>query len=87
MDGNLIVYPGTTLHMECLWIRKFGTPKWQTSIENKTYPEGWADDATRDSQLEYRLTIENAQKRDEGRYACKTPARHIHEIKVIVKGK
>ncbi|OXA56007.1 sushi, von Willebrand factor type A, EGF and pentraxin domain-containing protein 1 isoform X2 [Folsomia candida] len=84
-DGNLIVYPGTTLHMECLWIRKFGKPTWSTSIANKTYVEGWAGDSTRDSQLEYRLTIDNAQKRDEGRYSCKTPARHTHEINVIVK--
>jgi len=30
-DGRLIVYPGTILHMECLWIRRFGTPKWVVS--------------------------------------------------------
>ena len=30
-DGRLIVYPGTILHMECLWIRRFGTPKWEVS--------------------------------------------------------
>lgn len=30
-DGRLIVYPGTIVHMECLWIRRFGTPKWVIS--------------------------------------------------------
>lgn len=30
-DGKLIVYPGTILHMECLWIRRFGVPKWNVS--------------------------------------------------------
>ena len=30
-DGTLIVYPGSILHMECLWIRRFGTPKWVVS--------------------------------------------------------
>lgn len=30
-DGKLIVYPATSLHMECLWIRRFGTPKWAVS--------------------------------------------------------
>lgn len=30
-DGKLIVYPGTTLHMECLWMRRFGLPKWNVS--------------------------------------------------------
>ena len=27
-DGKLIVYPGTTLHLECLWLRKYGKPTW-----------------------------------------------------------
>lgn len=30
-EGTLIVYPGSILHMECLWIRRFGTPKWVVS--------------------------------------------------------
>lgn len=30
-DGKLIVYPGTTVHMECLWMRRFGNPKWNVS--------------------------------------------------------
>lgn len=29
--GTLIVYPGTTVHMECLWMRRFGTPKWNVT--------------------------------------------------------
>lgn len=34
-DGKLIVYPGTTLHMECLWMRRFGNPKWSVSHDYK----------------------------------------------------
>lgn len=30
-----VVLPGTTLHMECLWIRKFGKPSWSISNKNK----------------------------------------------------
>lgn len=37
-DGKLIVYPGVVLHMECLWIRRFGTPKWSVSHSYR-----WAD--------------------------------------------
>jgi hypothetical protein len=33
-EGQLVVYPGTTLHMECIWIRKFGMPKWETNTSN-----------------------------------------------------
>lgn len=32
-DGKLIVFPGTTVHMECLWMKKFGNPKWNVSHE------------------------------------------------------
>ena len=30
-DGKLIVYPGTTVHLECLWMRRFGNPRWNVS--------------------------------------------------------
>ncbi|RXG57663.1 Protein lev-9 [Armadillidium vulgare] len=30
-DGKLVVYPGTTLHLECLWVRRYGTPRWNVS--------------------------------------------------------
>lgn len=39
-DGKLIVYPGTILHMECLWIRRFGTPKWNISHEYRQTSAG-----------------------------------------------
>lgn len=39
-DGKLIVYPGVVLHMECLWIRRFGTPKWTVSHSYR-YEPGW----------------------------------------------
>ena len=39
-EGKLIVYPGTILHLECLWIRKYGIPHWQVSHSYRKYPEG-----------------------------------------------
>lgn len=36
-DGRLIVYPGTIVHMECLWIRRFGTPKWEVSHQYRYF--------------------------------------------------
>ncbi|KAL0277452.1 UNVERIFIED_CONTAM: hypothetical protein PYX00_004721 [Menopon gallinae] len=83
-EGKLIVYPGTVLHMECLWIRRFGTPKWQVSHEYRKYPEGWSTDPGRDSQLEYRLSIIHASKDDSGLFTCVTPTRHTHSIDVVV---
>uniref|UniRef100_T1J421 Sushi domain-containing protein n=1 Tax=Strigamia maritima TaxID=126957 RepID=T1J421_STRMM len=84
-DGRLIVYPGTILHLECLWLRKFGTPRWETSQSFRKYPEGWTADPGRDSQLEYRLSIYHAQKDDSGLYTCITPKQHRHAVEIIVK--
>ncbi|CAB3368986.1 Hypothetical predicted protein [Cloeon dipterum] len=83
-DGRLIVYPGTILHMECLWIRRFGTPKWTVSHNYRKYPEGWTEDTGRDSQLEYRLSILHATKDDSGLFTCVTPTRHTHSVEIVV---
>lgn len=84
-DGKLIVYPGTTLHMECLWMRRFGIPKWNVSHEFRTYVEGWVTDLGRDSTLEYRLTVPKASEDDSGTFTCMTPARHEHSVQVVVR--
>ncbi|XP_049790095.1 sushi, von Willebrand factor type A, EGF and pentraxin domain-containing protein 1-like [Schistocerca nitens] len=84
-DGRLIVYPGTILHMECLWIRRFGTPKWVISHNYRKYPEGWTTDPGRDSQLEYRLSIYHASRDDSGVFTCVTPTRHTHAVEIVVK--
>ncbi|XP_068084486.1 sushi, von Willebrand factor type A, EGF and pentraxin domain-containing protein 1 [Anabrus simplex] len=84
-DGRLVVYPGTILHMECLWIRRFGTPKWVISHNYRKYPEGWTTDPGRDSQLEYRLSIYHASRDDSGIFTCVTPTRHTHAVEIIVK--
>ncbi|XP_045762822.1 uncharacterized protein LOC123865673 [Maniola jurtina] len=88
-DGKLLVYPGTILHMECLWMRRFGNPKWNVTLHDpeldKKYIEGWTTDPGRDSQLEYRLSIINAVKEDSGIYRCETPARQSHQVEIIVE--
>lgn len=84
-DGKLIVYPGTTVHMECLWMRRFGNPKWTVNHTFRNYPEGWVTDEARDSTLEYRLSIFHAVEDDSGIYTCSTPARHDHTIEVVVR--
>ncbi|KAJ8937897.1 hypothetical protein NQ318_001670 [Aromia moschata] len=84
-DGKLIVYPGTILHMECLWIRRFGNPKWTVSHDYRKYPEGWTTDPGRDSQLEYRLSIFHASKDDSGVFTCVTPARYTHAVEIEVR--
>ena len=39
-DGKLVVEPGTTLHMECLYKRRNGTPTWDImNYSKRTYPQ------------------------------------------------
>uniref|UniRef100_A0A6B0VGR4 Putative complement factor bb n=1 Tax=Ixodes ricinus TaxID=34613 RepID=A0A6B0VGR4_IXORI len=83
-DGKLIVYPGAILHLECLWLRKYGTPKWEVSHKSRKYAEGWTTEPGRDSQLEYRLSIYHAKKDDTGRYTCVTPMGHKHSVDIVV---
>ncbi|CAG4983211.1 unnamed protein product [Parnassius apollo] len=88
-DGKLLVYPGTVLHMECLWMRRFGNPKWNVTHHypdpERKYQEGWTTDPGRDSQLEYRISIIGAVKEDSGIYRCETPARQSHQVEIIVE--
>ncbi|XP_053201311.1 uncharacterized protein LOC128386317 isoform X2 [Panonychus citri] len=84
-DGHLIVHPGTILHLECLWIRKFGTPVWEVDHGHRAYPQGWTTDPARDSTLEYRLSIYHADETDSGTYTCVTPVKHRHSVTIIVK--
>lgn len=36
-DGKLIVYPGTILHLDCLWKRRHGTPVWSWNHPDRFY--------------------------------------------------
>ncbi|RWS13910.1 Sushi: von Willebrand factor type A: EGF and pentraxin domain-containing protein 1-like protein, partial [Dinothrombium tinctorium] len=84
-DGKLIVYPGIILHLECLWIRKYGNPIWEVSHDSRNYQQGWTTEPGRDSNLEYRLSIYHVRKDDTGRYTCITPVKHRHSVDIIVK--
>ena len=38
--GELLVFPGTTLHMECLFLKRAGTPKWSVRRATRDkYPQ------------------------------------------------
>ncbi|KAI2803698.1 hypothetical protein BLOT_007833 [Blomia tropicalis] len=87
-NGKLLVYPGTILHMDCLWIRKHGTPHWSWSHQGRPSPymQGWStDSADFSSSLEFRLTIFLSKEQDSGVYTCQTPKSHSHSVEIQVK--
>lgn len=90
-SSTLVVTPGTNLHLECLWIRKFGDPTWEyvtlktQQNASATYQQGWTSEVSRDSGLEYRLSIVSASSSDSGVYTCVTPVKHRHSVVIEVK--
>jgi len=83
--GTLLVYPATTLHMECLFLKKNGLPRWiHNNSTKKTYPQGWAQGYNRNSGLEYRLSIYHATEQDTGEYTCITPNNSTNTISIQV---
>ncbi|XP_037789464.1 locomotion-related protein Hikaru genki-like [Penaeus monodon] len=84
-DGRLLAYPGTQLYLECLWMRKYGTPRWNVSHAHGKYWTGWTTDAMRDPQLEYRLALYTTNVGDTGDYTCITPTGHSHTVAIDIR--
>uniref|UniRef100_T1K0V1 Uncharacterized protein n=1 Tax=Tetranychus urticae TaxID=32264 RepID=T1K0V1_TETUR len=41
-SGELLVTPGTVLHLDCLFSRTNGDPEWTWTMAQRQYPTGWA---------------------------------------------
>ncbi|ERL89483.1 hypothetical protein D910_06849 [Dendroctonus ponderosae] len=69
--GYLAVFPGSTIHFECLYQRRVGAPEW-TWTPSEKYLAGWAI-AEEEKDLTYRLSIYYAKAQDSGTFTCATP--------------
>ncbi|XP_076622652.1 locomotion-related protein hikaru genki isoform X4 [Colletes latitarsis] len=82
-SGALAVFPGSILHLECLFDRKLGNPEWTWTSTFRQYLTGWAI-AARERDWKYRLSIYYAKTQDSGVYTCSTPRGLSNSIRVIV---
>ncbi|XP_060832880.1 locomotion-related protein Hikaru genki isoform X2 [Bombus pascuorum] len=82
-SGALAVYPGSILHLECLFARKLGNPEWTWTSTFRQYLTGWAI-AARERDWKYRLSIYYAKTQDSGVYTCSTPRGLSNSIRVHV---
>lgn len=39
-NGGLVVFPGSILHLECLYLRRHGDPQWMWTSEAENYLTG-----------------------------------------------
>ncbi|KAI9565253.1 hypothetical protein GHT06_009036 [Daphnia sinensis] len=85
--GELVVRPGSVVHLDCIFYRKLGNPQWtwkKSNNLNRTHPFGWA--ISREERLwRFRISIFSIQARDEGEYTCTTPRGHNNSIRIVVQ--
>ncbi|XP_065172181.1 locomotion-related protein Hikaru genki [Atheta coriaria] len=70
--GELAVFPGSTLHLECLFSRRLGSPDWTWTAQLGQYLTGWAI-AAEERDWKYRLSVYYAKPQDAGTFTCATP--------------
>ncbi|XP_019878837.2 locomotion-related protein Hikaru genki-like [Aethina tumida] len=70
--GELAIYPGTTVHLECIFSRHLGSPDWTWTAPLGEYLTGWAI-APEERDWKYRLSIYYAKEQDSATFTCSTP--------------
>ncbi|XP_045463951.1 locomotion-related protein Hikaru genki [Harmonia axyridis] len=81
--GELAVFPGSTLHLECLFARRLGSPDWTWTSPLGQYLTGWAI-ASEERNFKYRLSIYYAKMQDSGTFTCATPRGNTNSITLKV---
>ncbi|XP_015125055.1 locomotion-related protein Hikaru genki isoform X1 [Diachasma alloeum] len=82
-SGALAVFPGSILHLECLFARRMGNPEWTWNSTFRQYLTGWAI-APSEKDWKYRLSIYYVKNQDSGVYTCSTPKGLTNSIKIHV---
>ncbi|XP_015125637.1 locomotion-related protein Hikaru genki-like, partial [Diachasma alloeum] len=82
-SGALAVFPGSILHLECLFARRMGNPEWTWNSTFRQHLTGWAI-APSEKDWKYRLSIYYVKNQDSGVYTCSTPKGLTNSIKIHV---
>ncbi|KAK0181044.1 hypothetical protein PV327_003365 [Microctonus hyperodae] len=82
-SGALAVFPGSILHLECLFARRMGNPEWTWTSTFRQYLTGWAISSS-EKDWKYRLSIYYVKSQDSGIYTCSTPKGFANSIRIHV---
>ncbi|XP_045784937.1 locomotion-related protein Hikaru genki [Maniola jurtina] len=81
--GELLVFPGSTLWLDCLWPRApEQTPEWSWSHSGR-HTAAWASHEG-ENELHYRLVLPRVTPRQSGNYTCTSPAGSTNTVSVKV---
>ncbi|KAL7046572.1 hypothetical protein ACKWTF_002641 [Chironomus riparius] len=82
-SGMLAVLPGSTLHLDCMYPRKKGSPEWTWTGWFRQYLTGWSA-VPEEKASRYRLSIKDVQMQDSGTYTCASPRGLTNSITIVV---
>ncbi|XP_037044885.1 locomotion-related protein Hikaru genki isoform X2 [Bradysia coprophila] len=82
-SGVLAVLPSSTIHLDCMFPRKRGTPEWTWTGWFRQYYTGWST-VPDEKATKYRLTIKDIQTQDSGTYTCASPRGLTNSINIVV---
>uniref|UniRef100_A0A182LSK1 Locomotion-related protein Hikaru genki n=1 Tax=Anopheles culicifacies TaxID=139723 RepID=A0A182LSK1_9DIPT len=82
-SGVLAVLPTSTIHLDCMYPRRRGSPEWTWTGWFRQYLTGWSA-VPEEKASRYRLTIKDIQNQDSGTYTCASPRGLTNSIVIIV---
>lgn len=83
-NHQVVIYPGSIVHLECLFRRRDGDPEWSWSTGQQHRLTGWAI-ATDEREWIYRMSIFYIKKEDSGDYTCTTPKGMKNTISIRIE--
>lgn len=82
--GELIVYPGSIIHLDCIFNRKLGNPTWSWASSGKVYPTGWVVSGL-ERNWHFRMSIYYAKLNDDSNvFTCTSPRGHKNSIAIEI---
>uniref|UniRef100_A0A8D8ALX3 Locomotion-related protein Hikaru genki n=1 Tax=Culex pipiens TaxID=7175 RepID=A0A8D8ALX3_CULPI len=82
-SGVLAVLPTSTMHLDCMYPRRRGSPEWTWTGWFRQYLTGWSA-VPEEKASRYRLTIKDIQAQDSGTYTCASPRGLTNSIVIVV---
>ena len=81
--GEVVVKPGASLVVDCVYRRSSGTPEWVWDNMTAEYPTGWATN-TPDNNWLYRLELQNVSVWESGEYSCTSQRGYTNTLRLLV---
>ncbi|XP_049884615.1 locomotion-related protein Hikaru genki isoform X2 [Pectinophora gossypiella] len=85
-SGELLVFPDSTLRLDCISPRALGDPEWSWTQALGHHSAAWSLDEgeTAETETHYRVTLNKMSARHSDQYTCTSPGGHTNTITIKV---